>query len=323
VGSELTPTKWASAYVYCASLDARFLIEYVQPFVLHAFRNSYATQFFFVRYFDNGIHLRIRFKSKSNSQLRRLRILIKAHFNIAIKEVSLTTPSTESASDKYENVVRFVKYRPEIRRYGGKFCISLAENQFELSSQCVIQALRGLRDHSYDNIFGLSLRMQAIFVNAIGMSTEEIITLFKISFTNFKGHLLNKNFESLNNLDEILETNFQQNKKNILASLRPLLPDRITSHKREGWILKWFRGNVKIGIEFKKLARVGRVRTTSRSLTGLRNTHYMKFANSKLWPIYLSLVHMTNNRLGIHNYDEAFQSYLLMRVFQTFKETQY
>lgn len=43
-------------------------------------------------------------------------------------------------------------------------------------------------------------------------------------------------------------------------------------------------------------------------------------ATDKLWYIYESLIHMTNNRLGITNSDEAYLAYLIYKTIQETNE---
>src|SRR5260221_3291373 len=57
---------WLSAHLYYAPPWEEMLVQAIQPFVEGILAKQWANQFFFIRYWERGPHIRLRFKGETN-----------------------------------------------------------------------------------------------------------------------------------------------------------------------------------------------------------------------------------------------------------------
>ncbi|MBV7260309.1 thiopeptide-type bacteriocin biosynthesis protein [Erythrobacter crassostreae] len=158
-------------------------------------------KWFFIRYWENGPHLRIRLCNAQDTAFSRL----GEKLSEAASSAAERTPSTISSFPEDmpvdgwhssanaapwfdEGAVLEVAYEPEIRRYGGSVAIDLAHKVFQSSSKIAIPIVgQTLGDMSRRQSVGLELTATAIGVLA---SDREEFTLFAQSMSEgWKGFL--------------------------------------------------------------------------------------------------------------------------------------
>lgn len=124
-------TQWLSLHLrfdgalYGAEGDA-LVRRGVGDFVRAASRTGTLRRYFFVRYVDEGPHVRLRLMARSEEARRQLRAAARS---ATFRAVGATRG------------VRWVNYEPELDRYGGATALPVAERLFHASSRFALEQL--------------------------------------------------------------------------------------------------------------------------------------------------------------------------------------
>ena len=114
---EKSQFKWLSVYIYYEGNLDIVLCKLIKPF-LNEVLNKYIKHCFFIRYYENGSHIRLRLKgylsTLDNSVWPILENMANDFFSNSIKQ-------NKSAYLKID------PYIPEFDRYGGEIGIEIAE----------------------------------------------------------------------------------------------------------------------------------------------------------------------------------------------------
>ena len=133
----MTDDPWHSLHLFLHTgteeTDA-FLTNDLAPLLDGLVSAGEARAWFFVRYGEEGPHLRIR--------LRGLEPGPAAELPSGLARLAKALPGVEGPWPSHHAEVRAVPYRPETERYGGPRALPIAEEVFTASSHAAIQALR-------------------------------------------------------------------------------------------------------------------------------------------------------------------------------------
>ena len=146
---------WLCAYVYTDEPLRDVLVREVAPLVRGVRDRGLAERFFFIRYWEKGAHLRLRFLGDPDELRAEL------------------LPSMERCFGRHR--VECVPYEPEIDRYGGPEAIAIAEDCFDLSSRVALDILRETDD---DGARGAAMLLHAALAYVFGMSRAEAAAFF-------------------------------------------------------------------------------------------------------------------------------------------------
>jgi len=295
-----TKTAWLSAYLYYSPPWESFLVEAVSPFVEDSFRKKFATQFFFIRYFKKGPHIRLRFKGDAKTLATRLKPYLLDYFRTYLaKHPSKSVKSMYLKTGDWfpNNSIQFIAYQPEIQRYGGPLGILLAEEYFEASSYAVLGALRDPIHWAYGKRLGLSLQFHIAFLHASGMTHKELLLFLESLLLSTKRLL--KLTTPINDYAK----HIRKEKEHVFVQLHSqwiALENNVCF--KESWYNEWVK-------------KTGEILHKLKSAEKNNNLRYTKFIS-----ILGSYMHMTNNRLGINTVDEPFIAYILRRVLDKIYE---
>lgn len=184
-----------------------------------------------------------------------------------------------------------VPYTPETERFGGAEAMELSEAYFHLSSRVVLERL-SKELHTYGDSMFDALKMHTIAAHAAGMTqaqaahyfarlTEQWLPLFFAPDGAADPDFLNE-------IKSGFERNFTAQKeelKSSLAALWKLLDKERLDLKQPEWA-RWNSGNKLIFTELDK--------NLDRALP--------------------SLLHLSNNRLGLNNQDEVYLNFILSKT---------
>lgn len=151
---------WSAVHVHYHQPQDNLLADGIAPAVVAA--RSHASRWFFLRYWERGPHIRLRFRyddGNGEAALQSVRAALEAYI--------ARHPSTSSLSPERlaavllglarlegtdgtaipiaDNTVVAWPYEPEGAKYGGPLGIDVAEELFERSSDAVIETLRAVR----------------------------------------------------------------------------------------------------------------------------------------------------------------------------------
>ncbi|UCH93774.1 MAG: thiopeptide-type bacteriocin biosynthesis protein [Candidatus Aminicenantes bacterium] len=316
---------WLAAYLYYAEPWEEFLIEAVQPFVRSVLEEKLADRFFFIRYWHQGPHIRLRFQGEKKRLESRVKPWLVSYFNRYFKEKPSHRAEPAQGSELPEahqwfpnHSIRFIPYEPEIERYGGSAGILLAEKQFEISSNVVLAVIRESKEWYYDRALGAAIQLHLGFAFALGMDLKETTAfyshIFRMWFYRSFGYLENVPEQEIKERQEITLKAFEENftkQKSSLVPYHSTLWDAFTQGREfeQEWLNRWLREMREIGRQLRDAQGNG-VLIFPRGFKP-RSLEQISEEHRPLWYILESYVHMTNNRLGILNRDEAFLGYLI------------
>lgn len=194
--------------------------------------------------------------------------------------------------------LEFAAYQRETERYGGSQAMLTCEEQFNLSSKVVMALFGSNNAHSYDTKLGLALILHLYFVLAASLIQTSFLDLLEYTCQNWLQRAIasTKGINPEEKTIQAFKTSYQNQKAGIIAILKRVLaekpPDQLSSYLFKNW----FSPN-------KKLLR--RIEAERIHLADQNEdiSYYLS--------ILESLIHMTNNRLGIRNRDESFIAYAL------------
>ena len=183
-----------------------------------------------------------------------------------------------------------VPYIPETERFGGQEAIGLAEEYFHLSSRVVLERL-AREQHTYGDSMFDALRMHTIAAHAAGMSLEEAARYFgQLTEQWLPLFYAQENEAATGFLAEIkagFEKNFAPQSEDLRATLSELWKALATEKfdkKQPEWA-RWALGNQMI----------------------------LKALGENLDRALPSLLHLSNNRLGLNNQDEVYLNFILSK----------
>jgi thiopeptide-type bacteriocin biosynthesis protein len=272
---------WLSYHIYPLETPEVFLARAVRPFLEKYIWPTAGTRAFFIRYADDkGPHIRLRMRGEDEWLQEVLLPAFAEHFS--------------GRGD-----IDLARYLPETERFGGEAAMNWAEEHFHLSTRVVLDRLN--RPYTYGDALFDAMRMHAITTFAAGWTREKSawyfdrlcdqwLTLF------FQPAESNENSpgapKASGEWRETLKAEFEENYAPQGEDLR-LAMTQLWAALEKGkfdtgqpeW-LRWLRGNQMILAEF----------------------------GNDLEKALPSLIHLTNNRLGLNNQDEVYLNYLLARA---------
>ena len=138
--------KWRSLHLYLHDYEKqeRFLIDCVWPIVREI--SETFDQWFFIRYWEGGPHLRVRFLGVSDSSFDQLRSSLATQAAGYLTEGSDRSVTEESGifvapREEWQKDGSVAEYEPEFDRYGGYHAMQYSEDAFCYSSALSLQLI--------------------------------------------------------------------------------------------------------------------------------------------------------------------------------------
>jgi len=301
---------WRSLHLHHGLPIEPLLIQGLAPFIQEYVSKGQIHSWFFVRYNARGHHLRLRFKGP--------------HANLQEKAATWFTnymqqhPSRETQWLDHvpedllpNNSIHAVPYIPEITRYGGVSALPIAEDQFCLSSRVTLCIMSQTGRWDYSRALGSAVQLHLCGAHAMGLSLAEMRRFFAGISQDWlvRAYDWNPQTPKETHLRLQAETRskfisaFERHKDRLVSHSKALWQALASNpHFEEAWLNDWIRGMADVGM------RLSRVFPAS-ALPEDTPTQ-----NGRISAIHESLVHMTNNRLGILNCDEAYLGFLLEQI---------
>lgn len=287
--------KWLSGYVFFndnniySIVSDNIILNIISPFVQKCIENNWIDKYFFIRYSENGPHVRIRFFGDENI----LHETVKPEFELVVKGFEF-----KKEFKLRENPIEWVDYEPEIERYGGENAIPVAEECFFVSSKATIESLEKINDHS--DRLGKGLLHMVIMVNCFFPEKHQA-TRFCENY--HKGYLTGvaSNEELKNFYVDSFKNGFDRQSeklKEFIARFWEMLHDNDELPVN----LDVFRNSI-FSIKEKLLV-------LNRQGLLIDDQTDEPLFESKIYRILPSYVHMMNNRLGISIPEESYLAYL-------------
>lgn len=181
-----------------------------------------------------------------------------------------------------------VPYVPETARFGGEAGLALSEEYFHLSSRVCLERLSRAQ-HTYGDSMFDALRMHTIAAHAAGLNQEQAARYFEQLAAQWLPLFFAENAAPNPDFLKAVMDGFEQNlapqKEDLRSTLLELWKalEKDSFDKKQPEWARWTLGNRMI----------------------------LKELDHNLDRALPSLLHLTNNRLGINNQDEVYLNYIL------------
>ncbi|MFR9796946.1 lantibiotic dehydratase C-terminal domain-containing protein [Streptomyces sp. MS06] len=333
------PGDWLAVHVFYAASPRPLLLQCVRPLVDALTEEGLLAGWFFINYWLEGPHLRLRLKPARPADAAAVRerahtaleaflrerpalYEVKAGFLAELYETLFTLEYSEEQRAAYlgpdgrmvlrpNNTFEDRPYEPEYGKYGGPAGVALAEWHFQHSSDLVVEAARSMNLHLRTVLLGLSAQLMMVMSGTF-LTDEDALAAFLDRYHAF----WNRAFSGTNyTADEGYARAYGAMGRDLTARFRHVRggvvrgePERLPAFLR-GWAAHC----AELRDRAAALARRGEL--TFRSWDGTRDIRAGDPAVAL--PMLLSpYLHMTNNRLGMTVRDEAFLSYVLARALR-------
>jgi len=289
---------WRAWHIFFGStgiLD-RMLIDGVQPEVRSL---GGSVGFFFLRYWENGPHIRARFRGLSDDRftalgerLRRVAESIAASSPAAPEQ----PPAALMGNEQFRpGVIQFapgktveILYEPEYRRYGGRHGLALNEHLFDASSRLALSIIEKTIDIP-DRRTPIALALTATAIGHVVRDSD--------GFASFLNAMKDqwRSFVPDHEASEEQARRVFSSAPDTIRAMIPIASARNSSLPPSPLSEQWRRILVLHFSELRALAADGLL---VHPLTGVpvENPGELELA---LQNIMLSQIHMLNNRLGI------------------------
>jgi len=293
-----TTITWIAFHIYYEDLTG-LLVKCIGPLLIEENLKS-VERYFFIRYFDKGRHMRLRLQFSDCDET------VLTYIKETIEKYLWANPSirTKDSEEYYlNNTIIMAKYSPETLRYGGKYGIEIAEQLFMYSSELSIKFLRD-NEVSVPQLSLFAYELHLILIHSF--CDGDIKKMRKLCYLFFVYTFNNFNYNNTCN-EANLEFAFHENKKGLLSYTHRIfqaLEDENIKFEND-LIDMWYN-------------RINTIKDAFLIADSKGLIDYAKVINDdeyeNSWPILISHMHMTNNRIGINNLMEIPVSYYLMRT---------
>lgn len=283
-----------SLYIYYSGNQNVLIEESLYPLVVQLKKKRVLHEFFFIRYFENGPHIRFRLNVIDSHYENVL------HFCIETINAFLSTDTSSNLdwnnSWRPKNTIEEVMYLPEFERYGGQHVINIAELQFMASSKAVIRYLLNNKPSYYDCLIE-AMKLHIILGAALyRYDLKTTISYFELLYSNWNTLSYNKDYYNKVCLDYYNNRRIEINA--VIKSVWTIIANKGLSPNR--LFNKW-------NLDATEVLKLYSEANNKRQLTiALPN-------------IVASFIHMTNNRLGIANIDENLINYFIKEGLSSYE----
>jgi Lantibiotic biosynthesis dehydratase C-term len=188
------PGEWQAIHVFYGANPRPLLTQCIDPLVNGLVTDGLLSTYFFVHYWLEGPHVRLRLKPRTEADTAKVRARAQTAVSAFLEgRPTLYEVKPEFLIDFYETVFKldysaeeraallkpdgslrlrrnntfsFERYEPEYGRYGGPKGVELAEWHFRHSSDLAIEASRSMNLRQRSVLLGLSAQLMMVMVTA-------------------------------------------------------------------------------------------------------------------------------------------------------------
>ena len=326
------PGEWIAVHVFYSSNNHPLLVDVIGPFIEQLRAEGLLDRWFFIRYWMEGPHLRIRLRARragdTHAIAHRLFSLLDefledrpALYEVddtenaeLFKQMFLGEYSEEKWDELYGSegtmglrpnnsyVVR--RYEPAIDRYGGPKAIDVAEWHFEHSSDTVIRLESTANVHVRPVLFGLASQLMIAMLGVFLGDRDDAATFL----ATYRQYWERSSSDNPDERHEAYDKAYRTGSEDILAHLGPVFEAAVAQRPESltGFVRTWTEHCIELRSKLADLDAEGGVEFPIGSDEPTR----VDFRTG-LIALLSGYIHMTNNRLGVSIIDECYLSYLL------------
>jgi len=285
-------SRWISAFfffpgdVYREEAD-RLLLEGLGPLVENCLNKGLAQRWFFIRYTEDGAHLRLRFWAREE--------------NLEALQAAVKFAADQAIASGLMSELRWVDYEPEVERYGGPQGLALAEEIFQLSSETALALLRGVSPGDRPARFGKSLLAMVVLLQIFEGDRRNTAEIAAIYGNNYLRALV-PDPQTLQRWIAMFEQGYER-QAGQLAEYVEAAWEALEEGDALTPTLDPYRDQLKLYRDrLLDLSKEGKLSGPDGPLVDWRS--------ARRW-IVPSYAHMMNNRLGVSIQDESYLSVLI------------
>lgn len=336
---EAVPGDWLALHVFYAASPRPLLLQCVRPLVAELTEQGLLAGYFFINYWLEGPHLRLRLRPATPQASEQVRMRAEA----AVAEFLRRRPALYEVKDSFfaelyntlfeleyreedrerllgpdgrmrlreNNTFSLEVYEPELGKYGGPAGVALAEWHFQRSSDLVIEATRTMNLHLRTVVLGLAAQLMMTMSACFLPEQEDLLAFLDRYHAFWDGAFEGTNYTARQGYDRAYRSmgdTLPERFGAIRSAVADQEPQRLPSLLR-GWAEHCLELRERAG----DLARRGEL--VFRSWDGNRDLTVTDPAQA-LPMLLFPYAHMTNNRLSVTVRDEAFLSYVLGRALR-------
>lgn len=330
-----TSHRWQAYHVFYGGPPSILLQECLAPLAHQLIDLGLITEFFFINYWVEGSHVRLRLRVPKDVQELDVDRLVRGRVEAYLSArpslhpmAALTNPGfyeqlfqgeyTEADRSRFfdskgqpvlapNNTVQKRRYEPELSRYGGRTGLLLSERHFVASTAQVLDVIERGNTNVRPLLLGAAAQLTWITASAL-LRDEERLRDFFITYHRrwTEGSVAGTTYTDPPGLREHQRT-VERLTSQVLPLLGPVREGRLEMVPTT--LRKW--ASVNIGTREEIEAAVVAPGLTFDTDDGPRTATDVDDA---AWSLCHSLIHMTNNRLMVSVADEAFLAFQFARA---------
>ncbi|HEY0611990.1 MAG TPA: thiopeptide-type bacteriocin biosynthesis protein [Chitinophaga sp.] len=272
---------WLSAHIFYNGSPHLLLNNLVSPLLERTGHSA-----FFIRYWENGPHIRLRMQVGTD-EISRLKTLLTDHCHSFFAHY----PALHR-----HDALQFISYQPEVQRYGNPQSLPWAERQFVASSAYVLQHVRNTPswDDSVALLHAIRLNMALLF----SLQEEQEFTLQ--CCRSFIKAWMPRLFDQAKDAKEqerhytaLMQSRFDTHAATLTAATANLW-ESMEQERAEPALQIFINQNREIAAQYSRLG----------------------FDPARYCGIIGSFMHMGHNRLGVSNLDEAYIMFFTLKCME-------
>jgi hypothetical protein len=329
-------TDWVAIHIFYSSNANPLLIECVAPLVATLKERGLIRRWFFIRYWQEGPHVRLRLLPHRPQDAAEIRAIAEDAIDAFLQRRPALFQVERSRVDDYHkdmfvfeygeqewerqygdrgmplrnnNSYDYFEYSPEYDRYGGPAGVDLAEWHFQHSSELVLRLLDSTNVHVRTVMFGLSSQL-CLLTGLTFRPTPAALARFLRYYSEYWTTAYPS---PLGDPREQYDKNYAEMADALNVRVGEL--SRIIMDDRVGTLATFigtWRGHcAELCRRVVDLRERGRL--IFRSQDDPERREPITDPDIALGILLSGYVHMTNNRLGVSVHDEAYLAHVLQR----------
>ncbi|MEV8373857.1 thiopeptide-type bacteriocin biosynthesis protein [Kribbella sp. NPDC056861] len=329
---------WVALHVFYASDANPILVEAVRPLVAELRRDELIEHWFFIKYWMEGPHLRVRFKPARPELLEEVEKRATAAIEAFLaRRPALYDTDIDGLADIYKkmyvaeygeerfveeygvdgvmpfrpnNTVASLPYEQEFDRYGGPVGMALGEWHFEASSDLVAKLLATSNTHVRPVLLGLATQLSLLTAYSF-LETDEAVRRF---FQRYRGFWETSYQEPSDDYHESFDKSYELTRASLTERVDRIRTisagdsDQQLSGIERAWLTHCRELRARVDADAEQLLFPSR--------TGGTEREPIADPEARAAVLLSSYIHMTNNRLGVAILDEIYLSYLIERALE-------
>jgi thiopeptide-type bacteriocin biosynthesis protein len=326
---------WISIHIFYHGDQNYLIVNCIAPLVEELREQGLIRRYFFIKYWVEGPHVRLRFLPARDADVEKLKWLAEqAITSFLQRRPALYSLGYDTFAPIYKNMFvgeygearwkevygddgvmplrpnntfDYIEYEPEFFRYGGAEGVELAEWHFEQSSDTVIGLLRGINVSVQSILLGRSIQLALPFFYGVFETDERVLHALDQYIATWLGrdpqqsHRINQYEKKYQRMSTMLVQRIEK--------IRAYMLDEHSLARRTETEENWKKHIVDFRLQMQKLY------TENKLTAAFESPQASSFTLDDVYHyLQSSYVHMTNNRLGVSIPQEVYIGYLLKRT---------